>query len=106
MQRVAAYRAQDGKLFEKPEECLEYEFELTWVPLIAEFLQSSFNKYTQGTTLSIARNVIVAWERFQEKRDPSPGLPPFPEIPAEIPEEIEAMFHFSQRLNRLICLVL
>jgi hypothetical protein len=68
MERVAAYRAQDGKLFETPEDCLEYEFEITWTPQIVEFLQSPLNKYTQGTTLSIARNVIVAWERFKEKR--------------------------------------
>jgi hypothetical protein len=68
MQLVDAWKASDGKLFLDPEECKEYEFELTWIPLVVEFLESPFNKYNQGTSGVIARNSIIAWERFQEAR--------------------------------------
>jgi hypothetical protein len=74
MQRIAAYQAQDGKLFQTPEECLEYEFELKWLPMICEFMQSCFNKYSQGTAMTIAKNVIVAWQRFQVSKDLPPAM--------------------------------
>jgi hypothetical protein len=72
MQRIEAWQASDGKLFTNPDECKDYEFELTWIPLINEFLASAFNKYNQGNAGSIAKNAIIAWERFQGARIPQP----------------------------------
>ena len=76
MQKVEAYRASDGTLFETQEECQEHEVALTWRARIDDFIESGLCPYTKGTAhANMALRLVVAWELFKE-RAPEPIVAP------------------------------
>jgi hypothetical protein len=88
MDKVEAYKASDGALFESERECQEHEVSLVWRARIGEFMDSDLFPYRgSGAMPGIAFKVIVAWEAFKASAPPlGDGPAPFDEGPEiEVP---------------------
>lgn len=68
MEKVEAYRASDGLLFETEEQCAEHEVSLIWRARIVEFMDSALCPYSRNTAQhNMAFKIVVAWELFKER---------------------------------------
>ena len=66
MDKVEAYKASDGQLFETESECQEHEVSLVWQARIGEFVASDLFPFRKtGSQPTIAEKTIVAWEAFK-----------------------------------------
>lgn len=65
MESLTAWKASDGSLFESQEQCEAHEVSLVWREKIAAFNDSGLNPYSRGPHFSMARTLIIAWERFK-----------------------------------------
>ena len=65
--KVEAYRASNGRLFETAQECRIHETALIWRTCINQFVESDFCPCQRGTTQEwMVHKVIVGWEQFKE----------------------------------------
>ena len=70
MNKVEAYRASDGQLFETEDKCRQYEASLVWRARIDEFIASDLFPFRKtGAQPAIAGKTIVAWEAFKVSAD-------------------------------------
>ena len=67
MEKVDAYKANDGTLHQTETECKAHEIGIQWRNTVNIFLNSSDNPYPSHAHRSIAANVIVHWETFKAK---------------------------------------
>jgi hypothetical protein len=66
MEQVTAFRAGDGALFDKIEQCQTYEvFSEKFKSEINMFLHSSYNRYPETANTSRYSKVIIGWELFK-----------------------------------------
>lgn len=69
MEKVTAFRASDGALFEDDSQCERHEISLKWKAKIDAFIDSDSSPYTSSPPQqrALIRNVVVAWESFKVK---------------------------------------
>jgi len=68
MEMIAAYRANDGTIFESQESAALYEASLLWRDRLDEFAASDLSPYTSGAGLSMMHKSIIAWERWKAEK--------------------------------------
>ena len=71
-EKVQAFRAPDGALFESAADCTEHEAMLLWRDRIGEFLNDPLSPYQRGPHAGMTSKIIIAWELFKERK----GTPP------------------------------
>lgn len=65
MKEIAAYKANDGSLFETADDCQEHEVTLVWHDRIKDFTASGLNPYPNGAYAKMTRKLLVAWEKYK-----------------------------------------
>lgn len=65
MEKVEAFRANDGALFSTPDEAAEHEISLVWRARVEEFANTPLCPYPNGAHRGMVNKIIVAWERFK-----------------------------------------
>lgn len=66
-EKVEAYKASDGTLYDTERQCNKHETSLKWREKIDAFCMSEFCDYKSGAHRGIANKVIVGWEEFKVK---------------------------------------
>ena len=68
MEKVEAYKASDGQLFNNADNCKEHEVSLEWRERVEEYMNSDYCRYKRNTHSSMCRSVIVSWEQFKSEQ--------------------------------------
>ena len=67
MEKVHAFKAKDGTLFDTEEMACEHEVSLQWQARISEFSRTKECPYPSGAQNGMMRKIIVGWELFKTK---------------------------------------
>lgn len=67
MEKVDAFKANDGSLWKTEQECLAHEVTLKWKEKIENFLRWEHCPYRSGTAQgNMSFKLLSAWEMFKE----------------------------------------
>jgi hypothetical protein len=67
MQKIEAFRASDGTLWEDKDKAERHELFLKKDMIVEEFLDNDINPYKALAQRSIARTTIINWELWKNK---------------------------------------
>jgi hypothetical protein len=67
MQKIEAFRASDGTLWEDKDKAERHELFLQKDMIVEEFLDNDINPYKALAQRSIARTTIINWELWKNK---------------------------------------
>jgi hypothetical protein len=67
MQKIEAFRASDGTLWENKDKAERHELFLKKDMIVEEFLDNDINPYKALAQRSIARTTIINWELWKNK---------------------------------------
>jgi hypothetical protein len=67
MQKIEAFRASDGTLWENKDKAERHELFLQKDMIVEEFLDNDINPYKALAQRSIARTTIINWELWKNK---------------------------------------
>lgn len=66
MEKVEAFKANNGKLFSSEEEAIAYEHSLVWTKKIAAYVKSADFPYEKGSTAAgMCPKIILGLEKFK-----------------------------------------
>ena len=67
MQKIEAFRASDGTLWEDKEKAERHELFLKKDMIVEEFLDNEINPYKNASQRTVARTTIINWEFWKNK---------------------------------------